>query len=322
MGSSEKPDADPVKRDSSMPAAEPLSFQGRLQLQDFMYKSTDDAQSPRRSARNARNISASSSRGPNLTPSPRKKRDGGRSPSSSGAAASASSSGGVSKPRAKPKRKSSGYAPPSTYAHLSLLPDAVCENLLVFFVGLNPGIQTARTGHAYAHPTNLFWKLLHSSGITPVACAASEDREMPARYALGLTNIVARPSRNGAELSKQEMDEGVALLEEKARQWRPESMCIVGKSIWESVWRVRHQGRPVGAAFKYGWQDDAENMGAIPGEWAGARVFVASSTSGLAATLSPVQKQEIWNELGAWVKMRRAEREVVAERETGAKPDL
>ncbi|KAH7321236.1 uracil-DNA glycosylase-like protein [Stachybotrys elegans] len=211
--------------------------------------------------------------------------------------------------RGKRKRTASGYAPPSTYAHLPTLPDAVAPNLLVLFVGLNPGIQTARTGHAYAHPSNLFWKLLYSSGVTPRLCRADEDRSMPELYSLGLTNIVSRPSRNGSELSRQEMDDGVEALHEKARRWRPESMCIVGKSIWESIWRVRHNRKPVGAAFKYGWQDETENMGVIPGEWPGARVFVASSTSGLAATLSPAEKQRIWDELGKWVKKRRIERQ-------------
>lgn len=136
---------------------------------------------------------------------------------------------------------------------------------------------------------------------------------MPELYSLGLTNIVARPSRNGSELSKQEMDDGVAILEDKARKLRPECICIVGKSIWESIWRVRH-GRPVGKKFSYGWQDEEENMGVIEGEWSGSRVFVASSTSGLAATLLPAEKEKIWGELGSWVKMRRAERAVEAEK--------
>jgi mismatch-specific thymine-DNA glycosylase len=94
---------------------------------------------------------------------------------------------------------------------------------------------------------------------------------------MGFTNIVGRPSRNGAELSKQEMDDGVEALHEKARRWRPECMCIVGKSIWESIWRVRHGGKAVGKNFRYGWQDESQNMGVIEGEWKGARVFVASS---------------------------------------------
>jgi TDG/mug DNA glycosylase family protein len=42
-------------------------------------------------------------------------------------------------------------------------------------------------------------------------------------------------------------------------------------------------------------------------EWKGARVFVACSTSGLAATLKPPEKEKIWRELGEWVEKRREE---------------
>lgn len=218
-------------------------------------------------------------------------------------------------PKSSPKKRRtpSTYAPPSTYAHLPPLPDALSPNLLVLFIGLNPSVQTARTGHAYAHPSNLFWRLLHWSGITPVPCSAPEDREMPARYALGFTNIVARPTRSGSELSRAEMDEGVAELERKARACRPESVCIVGKSIWESVCRVRWGRAPSRDQFCYGWQAERENMGVIPGEgddgWRGARVFVATTTSGLAAGMSTAQKREIWDQLGVWVQQRRVERE-------------
>ena len=224
------------------------------------------------------------------------------------------------------------------YAHLPHLPDAVAPNLLVFMVGLNPGIETARSGHAYAHPTNLFWRLLHSSGMTDVLVPPTEDRTLPARFSLGQTNIVSRPSRNGAELSKAEMDAGVSLLEEKARRWRPEAMCMVGKSIWESVWRVRHGRAIKPAEFHYGWQDAAENMGVVGpagqpaheredgvdygdgGAWAGARVFVAASTSGLAATLRPPEKEKIWRELGEWVQQRREERKAAAAGRGGSNP--
>ncbi|KPM38626.1 hypothetical protein AK830_g7953 [Neonectria ditissima] len=288
-------DSEP-RQDQPGSSSQPATFKGRLQLSNFMFKSEATPSSSTPTRKSARlNLTSSSA-----TSNKRSKDDD-------------SNGNGDSKTKKKRARTASGYAPPSTYAHLPLLPDAITQNLLVLFIGLNPGIQTARTGHAYAHPSNLFWKLLSSSGVTPRLCSATEDRQMPELYSLGLTNIVARPSRNGSELSKQEMDEGVEILEEKARKWRPESICVVGKSIWESVWRVRH-GRPVGKAFKYGWQDDTENMGVIDGEWEGARVFVASSTSGLAATLSPAEKERIWGELGAWVKMRRAEREVEDER--------
>lgn len=160
---------------------------------------------------------------------------------------------------------------------------------------------------------------------------------MPRLYSLGLTNIVARTTKDGAELSKDEMDAGVAELERKIATFRPEAVAIVGKSIWESIWRVRH-GRAIRKAeFRYGWQDDGERMGkgkrgkskgeGEKGErddWKGARLFVATTTSGLAAGMSLREKEEIWRGLGAWVEKRRAEREVqgnVKEDEEGEKQE-
>ncbi|CAH0029448.1 unnamed protein product [Clonostachys rhizophaga] len=287
----------------------PPTFEGSVNLKDFMFQGNDSY--PRRSARISKSTDGPASILPRPSSPPKRKKRRARSTQEADQEADPLS---PSKPSPKKrKRTASSYAPPSTYAHLPLLPDAITANLIVQFVGLNPGIQTARSGHAYAHPSNLFWKLLFSSGITPRLCSPTEDRQMPELYSLGLTNIVGRPSRNGAELSKAEMDEGVAILEEKARKWRPESMCIVGKSIWESIWRVRHGRAITKSQFKYGWQDASENMGVIDGEWEGARVFVGTSTSGLAATLSPAEKQRIWSELGSWVKERRAEREAEQE---------
>ncbi|MCJ1287262.1 hypothetical protein MMC26_006610 [Xylographa opegraphella] len=209
-------------------------------------------------------------------------------------------------PTKKPKRASSAYAPPSTYAHLpNLLTDSLAPSLLVVFIGVNPGLRTASLGHAYAHPSNLFWKLLHSSGCTPRRCLPSEDHELPHLYSLGHTNIVTRATKDAGQLSKAEMDAGVAVLEEKMRRWKPEAVCLVGKGIWESVWRV-WKGRGIKREeFRWGWQD--ERFAAEEG-WSGARIFVATSTSGLAASMRPAEKEAVWRELGEWVVVRRAER--------------
>jgi thymine-DNA glycosylase len=169
----------------------------------------------------------------------------------------ASESSSSKKPR--PKK---GYAPPSTYAHLQGLTDTITPNLICLLVGLNPGIQTATMGHPYAHPTNHFWRLLHSSGLTPNRqLAPSEYIILPEEYSLGNTNIVDRATRNGAELSKEEMVAGAGVLEEKIRKAKPEVVCFVGKSIWEAVWKWKH-GRKINASeFKYGFQDTKENIG-------------------------------------------------------------
>ncbi|EAQ93482.1 hypothetical protein CHGG_01717 [Chaetomium globosum CBS 148.51] len=312
------------------------SFEGRLKLDTYMFNGGAAAGGRRRSPRFTAGASTeetatlpvpSPPRPASRSPSSKRKaptdsNDNDNPPSNNGPKTTTSKS--PSKSPSKRARPSASYAPPSTYAHLPHLPDAIAPNLLVLFIGLNPGIETARTGHAYAHPSNHFWRLLHSSGVTPRRCAPAEDRRMPELYSLGLTNIVSRPSRNGAELSKAEMDAGVAVLEAKVRRWRPEAVCVVGKSIWESLWRVRH-GRGIKAhEFRYGWQEAGENMGVVVPEgveeeevqegvvyspdWKGARIFVASSTSGLAATLKPKEKEEIWKQLGDWVVERRVDR--------------
>ena len=103
------------------------------------------------------------------------------------------------------------------------------------------------------------------------------------------------------------MNAGVPVLEAKVAKQRPEAVCLVGKSIWEAVWRVR-RGRAIKKEeFKYGWQDECENMGRVEG-WSGARVFVGTTTSGLAATMSMAEKQAVWSQLGEWVVKRRKER--------------
>jgi TDG/mug DNA glycosylase family protein len=106
------------------------------------------------------------------------------------------------------------------------------------------------------------------------------------------------------------MDEGVPVLERKIGAKRPEAVCLVGKSIWEAIWRVRKGRNMKKGEFKYGWQDGGENMGkaAADDEWPGARVFVATTTSGLAAGMKLHEKEAVWNELGSWVKNRRKER--------------
>lgn len=207
----------------------------------------------------------------------------------------------------KKRRQTSKYAPPSKYAHLPTLVDVLEPNLICVFVGTNPGIRTATSGHAYAHPSNMFWKLLHSSGCTDERLKPEQDVDLPRLYSMGNTNIVERPSKDAAELSKAEMTAGTAILEEKFRRFRPEAVCIVGKGIWEAIWRWKHGKEIKKEQFHYGWQDDRERMGRCDG-WEGARVFVATSTSGLSASTKPHEKEAIWKPFGEWVKARRAER--------------
>ncbi|KFY25560.1 hypothetical protein V493_04583 [Pseudogymnoascus sp. VKM F-4281 (FW-2241)] len=301
------------------------SFKGRLNLADFAFEASP-TQTLRRSPRSLTPKVESTTTSLSLTSVLKTESSNSPSPSSTprnkrNAEALSVRSSSSSSPSKKP-RTPAGYAPPSKYAHLNELVDILEPNLICAFVGLNPGVRTATDGHAYSHPSNRFWKLLFSSGLTTRLMRPAEDRSLPQLYALGNTNIVARPTRNGAELSKEEMDGSVAVLEEKMRKCRPEVVCIVGKSIWESIWRARH-GRAIRKEeFRYGWQDESEAIGKPIGVkieegadeevWKGAKVFVATTTSGLAATPTQAEKERIWRELGVWVEKRRGEKSAAA----------
>ncbi|KAE8162173.1 uracil-DNA glycosylase-like protein [Aspergillus tamarii] len=206
--------------------------------------------------------------------------------------------------RSRARRQPSSRKSTPASSPVSLLRDTIPANLTLLLVGVNPGIMTGATGFVYAHPSNLYWKLLHWSGITAIRHPPSDTYRLPELYNIGNTNIVERPTRDASMLSKAEMDAGVPILEEKVAKQRPEAVCLVGKSIWEAVWRVR-KGRAIRKEeFRYGWQDESENMGRSE-EWDGAPVFVATTTSGLAAGMSMAEKQAVWNELGKWVNSRR-----------------
>ncbi|KAK6438461.1 uracil DNA N-glycosylase Thp1 [Oleoguttula sp. CCFEE 5521] len=213
----------------------------------------------------------------------------------------------VSPSPAKKRRTPSKYTGPEVFEHLSPLNDTLAPNLICIFVGTNPGIRTAEAGHAYAHPSNMFWKLLHSSGCTPVRLKPEQDVDLPRLYSMGNTNIVSRPSKDAAQLSKAETSAGTPILEMKIRKFRSEAVCIVGKGIWEAIWRWRYKRELRKGDFEYGWQADRERMGVCEG-WEGARVFVSSSTSGLSASTKPAEKEAIWKPFGEWVQQRRRER--------------
>jgi mismatch-specific thymine-DNA glycosylase len=269
-----------------------------------------------------------------VTPNPRKHRAESTSTSTSvrskrratAICASLSPSTSKSAPTKSAKRSIARKALRSTDSHspVNNLVDSIRPGLMLLMIGLNPGLKTAETGHAYAHPSNLFWKLMHSSGLTNRRHLPSETHDLMDLYSIGNTNLCLRPTRDGAGLRKEELEAGVPILEEKARAFRPEVVCIVGKGIWETILKVKVKNgvrKQAKNEFKFGWQDESLWLGREvddDGEvlWAGARTFVATSTSGLAASTKPAEKAIIWKELGDWIVAKRAEDMVKAEEDT------
>lgn len=147
---------------------------------------------------------------------------------------------------------------------VSAIPDHIRPGLLVLFIGFNPSIRSGETGHHYANPNNRFWKIIHDAGLTPRRFAPEEDSEL-LELGYGFTNIVPRPTKTAAEITKEEYSLGRVELKRKLERFRPQVACYVGKGVYEQF-----SGRK-----SVEWGEQPESM------VAGVTDFVAPSTSGL-----------------------------------------
>jgi len=88
----------------------------------------------------------------------------------------------------------------------------------VLFVGINPGLYTAFTGHHFARPGNRFWPALHGAGFSGRLLHPSEQREL-LRDGYGITNLVNRATEFAA---------GRKRLAAKVRRYRPRVVAFLG----------------------------------------------------------------------------------------------
>ena len=71
------------------------------------------------------------------------------------------------------------------------VPDLIGPGLSVLFVGINPGLYSAATGHHFARPGNRFWPALHASGFTDRLLKPWEEKLL-LNDGIGITNLAAR----------------------------------------------------------------------------------------------------------------------------------
>jgi hypothetical protein len=70
----------------------------------------------------------------------------------------------------------------------------LAPDLDVVIVGVEPGEQSLREGHYYAHPRNAFWSTLHESGWTPRVLRPDEDGTVVG-LRIGLDDVYLDPVR-------------------------------------------------------------------------------------------------------------------------------
>jgi TDG/mug DNA glycosylase family protein len=114
------------------------------------------------------------------------------------------------------------------------LRDRIEPGVRVLFVGINPGIRSAETGHHFAGHSNRFWKLLFESKLVPEAIDWRADYRLP-QWGFGMTNLVARETPGIDTLSRDECDAGIELLRAKVRRFKPEIVALVGVSLYRWI---------------------------------------------------------------------------------------
>jgi mismatch-specific thymine-DNA glycosylase len=176
---------------------------------------------------------------------------------------------------------------------LPALRDRIRPGVQVLFVGINPGIRSALTGHHFAGFSNRFWKLLYESGLVPERITFTDDDRLP-DWGFGITNIVPRATPGIDTLRPDEYAAGLRALRRKVRRWKPQLVAFVGVTLYRMVFG-KATGGPAARAKPV-------TLGLQPDEFEGARVFVLPNPSGRNANFSYREMLAAYRSLRTWLE--------------------
>ncbi len=157
------------------------------------------------------------------------------------------------------------------------LKDRLAPGLRVLFVGINPGVRSAISGHHFAGFSNRFWKLLRDSRLVDEPIGSEQDGRLP-EWGYGITNLIARPTPGINDLKPAEYLKGWSALDRKIRRYRPTIVALVGITLYRAVRPLlgAHDKLP-GGAIEPGLQAETIH---------GSRIFVLPNPSGRNANFS------------------------------------
>jgi TDG/mug DNA glycosylase family protein len=160
--------------------------------------------------------------------------------------------------------------------------DLAAKDLIVLFVGINPGLYTVAIGHHFGRPGNRFWPALHEGGFTPRLFSPFEE-SLLLDLKFGITNVVERATARADELTKDELRAGGKRLETKVKRWRPTVVAFVGIGPYRIV----------------SGQKDAR-VGLQAEKFGGSHAWVLPNPSGLNAHYQPADLARLFRELHQW----------------------
>lgn len=170
--------------------------------------------------------------------------------------------------------------------------DLAAKDLIVLFVGINPGLYTAAIGHHFGRPGNRFWPALYAGGFTPRLFSPFEE-SLLLDLKLGITNVVERATARADELSDDELRAGGKRLEAKVKRWHPTVVAFVGIGPYRIV---------------SGNRDARVGLQELP--FGGSHTWVLPNPSGLNAHYQPAELATLFAELRSWAVAEHQSREV------------
>lgn len=211
----------------------------------------------------------------------------------------------------------------SNYSALLDLQPMISDNITLLFVGFNPGVESSRQQHHYAHPTNLFWKLFNALDVLKkvltlrkldidgdeflcnifvegklTATAQNDDQLVP--YGVGFTDLVLRCTKTAQELTKQEKLNNVPRLFSEFARSNAKWVVVIGKGIWEFIVKyINPSHRLTKENFLWGLQ-----TGSLVNEIhrqcdSDFNLYVFPNTSGLVALMKYPEKLALWEQFAA-----------------------
>ena len=183
------------------------------------------------------------------------------------------------------------------WAHLRLR-DRIAPGIRVLFVGINPGVRSAETGHHFAGYSNRFWKLLTAARLVPEPITYLEDARL-VEWGLGITNLIARPTPGINDLRPQEYVAGWAALEKKIRRYRPAVVALVGVTVYRAILPLL--GAPMPIRKRTATTPPDSVLGLRPEVVHGARLFVLPNPSGRNANFSYEEMLEAFRALKRYI---------------------
>jgi TDG/mug DNA glycosylase family protein len=168
-----------------------------------------------------------------------------------------------------------------------LLPDILSRNLVVVFVGTAKSTVSARAGHYYANPRNMFWDLLCATGLTGGAPIGPNEDRTVLDFRVGLTDLVAgRAASSDGLLRAGDFD--LPGFVERMEQNRPLVVAFNGGNAATRV--ARYLGHADPTEGPTGWMV------------AGSPAYRLPSSSSANATGGYEAKRAKWVAFGVWVE--------------------